>query len=391
MLKSLPAALLLLGILGCGGNWRSDLTKADYGRTPSAPDRPKEDLAAGARQEYPLPILAYYRHHLPPGRNKAALIDLHIQLADKHFDSHIGGSRTRLCKPREVSAEAILAAEIRFNAAPEGAALQAGPIRIQDHARAYPYRDGEAYVVFSGPRLGGGVLDRAFGAQEIAFLETAFLPQIAALRGGAGKGPSLPQGVALDHLDRKPAVLRVRRFLKVIGREQLEGGTRLQDCKDFRAEDHLVLLPGPMDITFTAMAARSVRGQAAYTREDLEAMVETATRAFLDTLAALHADQKPLVIHTGPWGVAEGGHSPAVAWAVQRVAIEVAWELFAQTAGANTQVQYEYEAGDPAGLKAAEEARRRFTAEFGNHLTARDLIGKIRSAGDQDPAWRPGN
>jgi len=312
--KPLSAALLLLGFLGCGGTWRSDLGKADSGRKSTPSDLPKEDLAAGSRQEYPLPILAYYRNHLPPGRNKAALLDLHIRLADGHFDSHIGGSRTRFGEPQEAAAEAILGAEIRFNAAPpEAKALQAGPIRIQGHARPYPYRDGEAYVVFSSPRLGGGVLDRAFGQQEIAFLETAFLPQIAALR-GAAKGPSLPPGVVLDHLDRKPAVLKVRRFLSVVGRERLEGGTRLQDIRDFRAEEHLVLLPTPMDITLAAMAARPAHGQAGYTREDLEIMVVTAARAFQDTLAALHAEHKPLVIHTGPWGVAEAGHSPAVAW-----------------------------------------------------------------------------
>ena len=144
MARSLPAVLLLLGILGCGGNWRSDLGKADYVRNPARPGGPK-DLTAGARQDYAQPILSYYHAHRPPGRNKAALIDLHIQLADRHFDSHLAGSRTCFGEPQEASAEEILAAGIPFNAAQEGADLQAGPVRIQNFPRPYRYRDGEAY------------------------------------------------------------------------------------------------------------------------------------------------------------------------------------------------------------------------------------------------------
>ena len=86
--------------------------------------------------------------------------------------------------------------------------------------------------------------------------------------------------------------------------------------------------------------------------------------------------------------MAEGGHSPAVAWAVQRLAIEAACGLFAKTAGMDPRVEIAYEAGDPAGFKAAEGARRTF-GEFGNDLKIRDLIARILAAGDGNAAWRP--
>ena len=89
-----------------------------------------------------------------------------------------------------------------------------------------------------------------------------------------------------------------------------------------------------------------------------------AAAQLLDALMAQHGDGKPLVIHTGNWGAGAFGNSKQTVWAMRRAAMEAAYLLFSQATGQAPRLDFFYDAFDPAGVRAANEAFNVFASAF---------------------------
>jgi hypothetical protein len=139
----------------------------------------------------------------------------------------------------------------------------------------YPAGSKARYLDFANRKIGGGVLGEGFVREEIAMLESNFLPWVAAVRGRKHRGTRFCPQVSLKDLDTQPVVMQVRRFLQVTG---VYGGKQLGPIPNFDAANHLRLLPQPQDIYLTAMAARSFKPGSRYSQADISAMTLVAAR-----------------------------------------------------------------------------------------------------------------
>jgi hypothetical protein len=321
---------------------------------------------------YPKGVQEYYRQHpkVKPSAKKKALIDRHLDLARTRWDL-IANSRIGIVQPNTLTDRQILDTRLESAHPPAVAALGQdrdvayGRISYHLKARPSPYRSFEAFVDFANPEMGGGVMESGFAQEEILLLETSFLPWVAALQARPARGVNIFREVSLKELDRKPVVVRLRRFLEVANADQVYG-RKLEGAKPFDPARCLVPLPSPMDIYVTAMAAPDLRRNRGsvpqpYPQPTIAAMVVLATRAFYDTLLAQAKDGKPLVIHTGNWGCGAFGNSRRTVWAIQRVAMETAYLLFCRQTGTQPPMDFYYDAYDQPSVAEANEASNRFS------------------------------
>jgi hypothetical protein len=395
-------------MIACGGSG----TKGQKDKQPApvppigTPADPKAHVLSeftypmNAKREYGHELLEFYKIH--PKRfkdkwlkNKNLLIDRHLDLGLLYYDSHIAGSKIRVFKQNNLTESSILSTKLSQDHSflPE---FNAKEFRCNFdnmfcifNSQKYEYKSNEAYVDFAAKKLGGGVLGRGFVQEEIMVMESNLLPLVAATKlkaSGANTCPELP----LKNLDKHPVVIQGRRFLEVTGQDEIYG--RLLEAKaPFDAEQHLRLCQNPIDIYLTAMAApdfhHASKGKT-YTQADLSALLTLAVRGFYDTMMAQHGDHNPLIIHTGNWGCGAFGNSRQTIWVVQRLAIEAAYNLFRQTTGASSRLEFHCNAYDDAGLKAAHEANQAFARDFPNGLTLEEYGRLLFAKTQADAAWQ---
>jgi len=391
MIRPALTALTLLALLSCSGG--------GSGGGEARPSQPPPGQAgeyvypAGGSRGYREAVDRQLRAH-PPSANKRALIRRHLELATDMYDQCIAGSKVRIFQPNALADGDFL--QVRLEALPgvpvtdldQSRDLALGRISYHLTAGPYVYSPDQAYVDFAARRIGGGVLGGGFVQEEIAILESTFLPWVAELQERRSQGTSFAPDIALDRLDQRPVVLGLRRFLEVAHPDEVYG--RLLDTvHPFDPARYLQALPAPMDIYLTAMAARNFGGaRHPYTQEDITAMTLTAARAFYDTLAAQDRDGKPLALHTGNWGAGAFRNSRRTVWAIQRAAIEAAYLRFARTAGRTPPLDFYYDAFDPQGVVDANEAHNGFAVRVGAGATLEECARAIFRLTQSDPAWQ---
>lgn len=402
MLRPCLTVLALLLLAGCpgGGNLPDSRTPAERRAVLANPPAASRDFTypPEGRTRYRKAIDEFYRHQpwQEPSEQKRALIRKHIEWAERGYDQAIAGSRIRIFMPNAKADQEFLGIGLGApGAAPAAPAdqprsLDFGAIHYHLHATPYDYRNHEAYVAFAHRRIGGSVLGEAFAQEEMALLETNFLPFVAAMRDRAAATASFAPDIPLDQLDRRPVVVGLRRFLQVAHPQEIYG-LRLARLAPFDPDRYLRPLPEPMDIYLAAMAAKpfnSPRAQGVYVQADITGMTLLAARAFYDTLMAQYRDQQPLAIHTGNWGTGIYRNSRRTIWAIQRVAIEAAYRLFSQTTGQALPLEYHYHAFDPEGVRAANEALEVYATQIGGARTVAASTRRIFSRTQRDVKWQ---
>jgi len=396
--------ILACAALGCGGSSSRPLPPIVNPPAGGAGVAPAKLIAvseftypADGASRYSQAVQRYFKQRGKPNANKLALINRHLEFAADHYDYHLRGSKVRIFHPTVPMTKAVLATPLQAPPAPPVADVSAdqdfhcGRIHYHLQGRPYEYQDGEAYVDFAARKIGGGVLGEGFVQEEIAILESNFLPWVAAVRGGSHEGTRFCKTVSLKKLDQQPVVLGVRMFLKVVKQDEIYGGKKLAAKKPFDPDRYLQeLQPKPKDIYLIAMAAKSWNHQPGgrYTRAEVEAMTLLAFRGFHDAMLAQHRDGLPLVLHTGNWGAGAFGNSHLTIWAIQRAALEAAYALFCQQTGQTPPLAFHYDAFDRSGVRMANEAHNVFVNEFPANRTLEGYIDLILKKTQTDPAWQ---
>ena len=391
MARPFLLTLILLTLFGCSDG----VSPKEAPPTRLPPDTPRaREYPVNGRSGYCEGIARFFKHHpdAHPSASQMALINRHLELAQEHYDEVLGQSRVRIFEPGRLSDAELLATSLDGSMTPLAGALDQehdfdlGPIHYQVRPAPYAFRAHEAFVLFSGTRIGEGLLGPCLAPEELGLLETNFMPCVADVLRDNRRGARFAPDLSLKNLDSQPAVLGVERFLELGPQNPRESRSE----PGSGASIELKPLSQPMDIYLTAMAAKPFPASGAdqrYAEKDVEAMVLLATRGFFDTLRAQHHDNHPLVIHTGNWGWSSG-NARATIWAIQRVALEVAYQHFSQAVGQTYPLAFHYDAQDLDGLRAANEAHNALAAAWHGPRTVAEWVHTIFERTQTDPAWQ---
>ncbi len=322
-------------------------------------------------------------------KNKEALLDRYQALATQHYDTHIAGSEVRIYKPSVVAPHQILGQQLA-NIGSYGNSF--GRINYSPAGAAYPETNNHAEVDFANRLIGGGVLTKGNVQEEFKLLASNFLPWVAAVRGRPHEGTSFAKDVSLKRLDTDPVVIKMGFPFQMVHQDEIYG-SKLKLVNGFNPSRYLIPSNRPVNLYQIAMAAVDYSASTSlapikYSRQEVEQMTLTATKGFYEAMLAQHSDGVPIEIHTGKWGAGAFNNSPLAIWAMQRLAIEAAYNLFQQTTGISPNVNFYYDAYDAAGVAEAQAAHYAVSQAFQPTQTVSQHIDTILQWAAVDPAWQ---
>lgn len=321
-------------------------------------------------------LLDEYLAEHPPKKYVKELLDRYKELWDENFDDQIKGSEIKIFKAKAIDTTALLCAQ---NLSPE-----LGKINISSTGEPFKEKSDEAFADFANKLIGGGVLHGGFVQEEIMMIKSTFLPFVAEvqIKRQERKGVSWCPAISLSNLDEEPLTLRFGLVWDWIGEY-----ARIED-----PAKNLIPNPPRKDIYAIAMAAKDFRSLGAsskyYQIKDIENMVLTATRAFYETMLALDSDGLPLILNTGNWGAGVFDNSIAMAWGMQRLAIQSAYELFKKATGKDPGLVYRYSAYDEAGEQKVKKAKQAYEARLKDVKSLAQGIEALYALSQEDAAWQ---
>ncbi len=352
-------------------------------------------------------------HPFQPGQeNYKALLEEHVRQAEANYEQKIAGTRVRVFQPNWVPKHVILSAQpgylyvSPFQSPADFAArvgndqdANFGNINYQLRGRPYPEENDDANVDFAARSIGGGALGTGNVQEELMMKKGTFLPWMAAVVGSQHNGTSFARRVSLKNLDKWPVVIKFPLIFDIANERAVYGGS-LGSVANFNPSDYLRVRANPPDIYQICMAAKAYQAGQTYSRQDIEDMTVLATRGFYNAMLAQHTDGKPIKIHTGNWGAGAFNNSHRTMWAIQRLAIEAAYQLFAHTLSHTQQqqqqqatevqpprVEYFYDAYNAGGVREANEANN-VVSQWVKIDTLANNIDHIFVTTQTDAAWR---
>lgn len=280
--------------------------------------------------------------------NKYAVIQKYLELWNNYYPTDIDGSEIQIFKGKEISDVDLLGTKLQKNE----------NLKINITDKAYEYKNNEAFVDFANERIGGGALGNGFVQEEIEMIESTFLPWLTQIPKSNSAKTSLswcPQ-VDLRKLNIKPALMRFRIIFKV---QDGVYGDKLKDIKPEKVPDILKKRDENADIYSIALAAVNFgfKNPKPYDSKNLRQMTLAATRAFLDTMLAMHADNVPIIIHTGNWGAGAFNGNIHTVYAMQAIAVAAAYEQFKNIVKSSPEVKFFYDAFGQNSMNKANTAK----------------------------------
>jgi hypothetical protein len=307
--------------------------------------------------------------HSPPSYVKE-LLKKYNSLWIKNFDYYILGSQIKIFKAQPIDKALLLSHEFKLS----------DKLSISILAKPYNYQTGEAFVDFANKFIGGGVLEGGFVQEEIMLSESNFLPWVAEnrLENKENKGLSFCKDFSLTNLDTDPRVI----YLGIIWHWAGVYGVIADP------EKNLVLDAPRKDIYAIAMAAKSFDKGSKYNKQDIEQMVLTATKAFYEAMLALDQDNKPLKITTGNWGAGVFNNSLAMAYGMQRLAVQAAYDLFKIATNKNLPMNFEYDTFGPKEEKVIRTAQEIYDKKLAKVNNLAQGIEVLYALSQEDSTWQ---
>lgn len=327
-------------------------------------------------------MLDNYIKNDPEGKNvilqKRNLIERYIELFDSNYDADIQGSILKIFKSDTIPEKDLLNIDLP--------PIAKSSIKFEITNKGYDYKTNEAYVDFANRRIGGGALLGGFVQEEIEMLESTFFPWLTEvpLHDDTKTSVSFCPSVNLKNLDKAPIVLRFR--LPFHWHSTVYGNIKAAKRNDLIRR---VSKPDIYAIALAAINYEATKPLRPYELADVTQMTIAATRAFLDTMVAMHQDKNPIVIHTGNWGAGVFKGNVHTVWTMQALAVMAAYEYFQAMVKDSPEVRFIYEAFNDVGHQKATDANARLTKvtttkKLRAHID--DLLNHIKN----NPSWQTG-